>query len=93
MSTPARATLRSKGQVTLPNEVRAALKVEDGDELEFELVDGAVLLRGMRLIPTEQAWFWTADWQRGEREASEDVLAGRVTTYDDPEGFLKSFRD
>ena len=78
-----RATLRSEGQVTLPDEVREALHVQDGDELEFEVVDeGVVTLRVRKMmIPAEQAWYWTRSWQDGEREATEDIAAGRVTFH------------
>jgi antitoxin PrlF len=76
-----RATLRPKGQMTLPNEVRAALHVEDGDEIEFELTENGVIMHGLKMIPADQAWFWTAAWQAGEREASEDIAAGRTTVH------------
>jgi hypothetical protein len=39
-------------------------------------------------IDTEQAWFWTREWQRREREADEDLLAGRVMRYESDEQFL-----
>ena len=29
-----------------------------------------------------QAYFWTPAWQEGEREADEDIRAGRVSTFD-----------
>lgn len=35
-----------------------------------------------------QDWFWTPAWQEGEREADEDVAAGRLRRYDDVESFL-----
>jgi antitoxin PrlF len=76
----AHTTLRGRGQVTLPAEVREALSAQEGDELEFEVVEpGVVRVRVVRLIPADQAWFWTAEWQAGEREASEDIAAGRVS--------------
>lgn len=84
-----RSTLRDKGQVTLPAEVRAALGVERGDEIEFTVREsGEVVLRGLKMIPADQAWFWTETWQRGEREASADIEAGRVETFEDDESFL-----
>lgn len=84
-----RASVRDKGQITLPQAVRESLGVKNGDEIEFEVVaDGEVLMRGLRLIPTSQAWFWTESWQRGEREASEDIEHGRVETFKDDESFL-----
>jgi hypothetical protein len=39
-------------------------------------------------IDPEQAWFWTPEWQEGEREADEDIVAGRTTRYDSDEEFL-----
>jgi hypothetical protein len=29
----------------------------------------------------EQGWYWTPEWQAGEREASADIEAGRVTRH------------
>ena len=30
-----------------------------------------------------QTWFWTPKWQQMEREANEDIAAGREKTFDD----------
>ncbi|MHC5902879.1 AbrB/MazE/SpoVT family DNA-binding domain-containing protein [Streptomyces sp. S6] len=77
------ASVREKGQLTLPAGVREALGVSPGDELEFEISDaGVVEVHGLRKIRTDQAWFWTARWQAGEREASEDIAAGRTTRHE-----------
>jgi antitoxin PrlF len=75
-----RTTLRNKGQVTLPAEVREALHVDEGDELEFEIVEpGVVVVRGLKMIPAAQAWFWTKSWQSGERQASEEIASGQLS--------------
>lgn len=42
------------------------------------------------LIDPDQQWWWLESWLEGEREAQRDIDAGRVTTYDSPEAFLKS---
>jgi bifunctional DNA-binding transcriptional regulator/antitoxin component of YhaV-PrlF toxin-antitoxin module len=91
MEVPPRATLRAKGQLTLPPEVRAALRIVAGDEVEFVLeAPGVVAIRGLKLIPADQAWFWTPEWQAGEREAQADLEAGRVETYDSADEFLRA---
>ncbi len=36
------------------------------------------------------AWFWSEAWQVGERQADEDVAAGRLTHYNSDEDFLAS---
>jgi hypothetical protein len=54
------------------------------DRLPDGAVDGAAILleeiTDGRIDP-EQAWFWTRGWQAKEREADEDLDAGRATTY------------
>jgi hypothetical protein len=30
-----------------------------------------------------QAWFWTPEWQAGERAVDEEIAAGQVQTFDD----------
>jgi hypothetical protein len=35
-------------------------------------------MRPKKLVDAHQAWFWTDAWQAGEREASEDIAAGRT---------------
>jgi AbrB family looped-hinge helix DNA binding protein len=78
------ARIRGRGQVTLPAEVRAALRVEEGDEVEFTRhEDGTVTVRGLKTIPADQAWFWSPEWQIGEHEADEEIAAGDLSeVYD-----------
>lgn len=89
-----RATLRSKGQITLPPEVREALHIRQGDGVEFTVgSDGRVLLTGTTTVPADQAWFWTESWQDGEHEASSQIVRGEGVVYDSDEEFLSSFDD
>ena len=44
-------------------------------------------------IPAEQSWFWTERWQRMEREAQEDIEAGRVTRYSDVEAAIEALAE
>jgi len=82
-------TIRSKGQITIPRPIRQALGVEEGDLVEFDVTpDGTVTLRGMKMVPADQAWFWTPEWQAGEREADADIAAGRTEYFDSDEAFL-----
>jgi antitoxin PrlF len=76
----ATARIRGRGQVTLPPEVRAALHVAEGDEVEFtQHEDGSITVRGTKRIPADQAWFWTPEWQAGERETDEDIAQDRLS--------------
>lgn len=88
-----RAVVRRKSQLTLPPEVRAALHVNDGDEVEFTVQpNGEVFLRGMAVVPADQRWFWTQEWQAGEREATAQISVGDIITYEDPADMFAALR-
>jgi AbrB family looped-hinge helix DNA binding protein len=85
--------VRSKGQITLPREVREAAHLEEGDPVEIEVVDEGILLRPKKVIDSTQAWFWTPSWQRGEAEAETDIAAGRVSIFKSDDEFLASLNE
>jgi AbrB family looped-hinge helix DNA binding protein len=79
----ARVKVRAKAQLTLPEEIRHALHISEGDEVEFSVHDdGTITIRGFVSIPTDQAWFFTPQWLAGEREADDDIAAGRGTVHE-----------
>jgi hypothetical protein len=41
-------------------------------------------------IDPDQHWFWTDEWQAGERQVDEDLQEGRYEDFDDMESFLES---
>ena len=41
----------------------------------------------------DSAYFWTREWQEGEREADEDIREGRVISFDNPEDGIQFLRD
>lgn len=74
--------MRPKGQVTLPGEIRDLLGLSEGDDVAFSLNEqGQVIISRLEVIPPDQAWFWTEQWQKAEREAQADIDAGRVNHY------------
>ena len=66
-------------QVSIPKRVRDALGLKEGDFVEVEERDGAIVMLPKKLIDADQAWFWSPEWQRGERQAESDIRAGRVS--------------
>ena len=85
-------TLRAKGQLTLPDEIRKAAHLEEGDLLEAELTPGGILLRPRKLIDATQAWFWAPEWQAGERQADEDRAAGRSESFGSGDELVEALR-
>jgi AbrB family looped-hinge helix DNA binding protein len=75
--------LRSRSQVTLPAFVRKRLGLDDGDLLDVSVRDGEIVLRPKRIIDRSQAWFWSDRWQKGEKQAEQDLLTGATHTFED----------
>jgi antitoxin PrlF len=57
---------------------RRALHVEEGDYVEVRVTEDSIVLTPKKLVDKSQAYFWSPSWQTAEREASEDIAAGRV---------------
>lgn len=88
----ARTTLRAKGQLTIPEEIRAAARLEEGDLLDAELTADGILLRPQKIVDATQAWYWTPKWQAGEREVEADLAAGRIETFSTGDEFLSALK-
>ncbi|OGZ20078.1 MAG: hypothetical protein A2654_01755 [Candidatus Nealsonbacteria bacterium RIFCSPHIGHO2_01_FULL_43_31] len=68
-----------KHQITIPAEVFKKLQLKEGDFLGARVKDAQIVLKPKRLIARDQEWFWAKEWQSKEREADEDIRAGRVS--------------
>jgi AbrB family looped-hinge helix DNA binding protein len=83
-------TLRKKGSLTIPAAVRKAARLDEGDPVYVTLTEEGILLKPQKLIDATQAWFWESSWQLREREADEDLAAGRTVRHDSSEQFLSA---
>jgi hypothetical protein len=55
----------------------------------YEIIEIAPL--GGTPAATSQSWFWTPEWQAGEREASDELRENAGRVFDTAEDFLGSF--
>lgn len=69
----------------LPDDVVARLEL--GAAVTVALSEDAGRL-SLREIDPDQAWFWTAAWQRGEREADAEIVAGQLERFGGNDEFL-----
>lgn len=81
------------GQVVIPDDIREAARLYDGEELEAEVTAVGILLRTSQPLDPDQAWFWTKEWQAGEREADEEIRSGRGRVFYSEEEFLASLEE
>lgn len=67
------ARVTSKGQVTIPKEVRRALRVREGDTLIFESDERGVYLRLRQ--PEDVFAEYEGAWREGEGQSAEEINA------------------
>ena len=86
--------LRTKGQVTVPIEVREMLGAEPGDDLIFRIDEqGKITLERGITVPANQAWFWSQRWQRMEQEAQADIEADRVQRFSSVDAAIRELEN
>jgi bifunctional DNA-binding transcriptional regulator/antitoxin component of YhaV-PrlF toxin-antitoxin module len=82
----------AKNQITIPHRISKALRLKKGDLIFMCLVDRRIEMIPARLIPKDQLWFWTPEWQRKEREADEDIAQGRIRESASVDELLKDLK-
>jgi antitoxin MazE len=68
-----------KHQITIPKEVFTSLNLEVGEFLDTRVQDNTIVLIPKKLVPKDQEWFWTKEWQEREKEADEAIANGEIT--------------
>ncbi|HSJ57352.1 MAG TPA: AbrB/MazE/SpoVT family DNA-binding domain-containing protein [Anaerolineae bacterium] len=84
--------IRKRFQVTIPQSAREDLNLSEGDVLAVEVRDQEIILRPQKIVDRDQAWYWTPEWQAAEREADEDIAAGRYDEFETMEQLIDDLR-
>ncbi len=66
-------------QVALPRQIVKALHLHVNEYIDIQIKGHHVVLEPQVLVPKDQAYFYTPQWQKEEKEAEEDIHKGRVT--------------
>lgn len=87
--------VQRRGVIALPAGLRQRLHLDEpGAQVELtEREDGVIELRPALPVPADQAWFWTEEWQRREREVDSHVMNGEVTIHESGADFLAHLDD
>lgn len=87
--------MTSRGTVAIPPDIRRRHRLDEpGAQVAvIEREDGVIELHPHVPRPADQAWFWTDQWQHGEREVDAHVAAGEITTHESGEAFLAHLAD
>ena len=65
-------------QITLPSIIRKKFKIDEGDYLEIEEINGSMVLKPVKVVHPEQSYFFSKEWQKGEAKADKDIAKGNV---------------
>ena len=74
-------SIGKRGVVYMPKEVLNDYNLHEGDYLEITESSGAIVLKPKALIDKDQEWFWSKEWQKGEKAADEDIKKGKVKKF------------
>jgi len=82
-------SVHDRGNLTIPPDIRRQYRLDQpGVQVELVPRAGFFELHPRVAVPADQAWFWTREWQEGERRVDTHVAAGRVKTAEDVDGFF-----
>ncbi len=82
----------AKHQLTIPPRISKALRLRKGDHLLMRLTGHRLEIVPASLVPKEQLWFWTPEWQAKEREVDEALAAGNYKQADSADELFKQLK-
>ena len=68
-----RIEVRRRNQITLPKTLTKTLAINEGDILEYIIENGKIIITPKMLIPKDQAWYWSKEWQAAEIEIDKEL--------------------
>jgi bifunctional DNA-binding transcriptional regulator/antitoxin component of YhaV-PrlF toxin-antitoxin module len=91
---PTYVTVQARGTIALPADVRKRHHLDEpGAQVQVvEREDGVIELHPTVPVPASQAWFWTEEWQAGEREVDEELARGDYLDFASGEELMAHLR-
>ena len=71
--------LGKSNQVAIPKEIVANLGLRKDDYLDIYIENNKIVIEPKVLVPKDQAYFFTKEWQIDEQEAEKDIREDRIT--------------
>lgn len=84
LSTAEKLTQIAQAMLALAQAMKQHAQPQTGVNPPLEMPD----LISPDVIPAEDAWFWSEDWQKGEREVSKAYREGRYKIFDSIDDLL-----
>lgn len=81
--------LKSKSQVTIPKPIVEQLNLKPGDKLEFTMEEDRIIIKPVVIIDRAQAWFYTSEWQEGEKKVDKQIKEGKIHSTESLDALYK----
>lgn len=72
-------SIKKRYTLTIPKNIREKLHIKEGEYVDAEVKNHSLILTPVKVIRKDHEYFWTKEWQQGEKEADEDIKRGRVS--------------
>lgn len=66
-------------QVAIPKAMADRLGLHVNDYLDIRVEGLKIIMEPQVVVPKDQAFFYTKEWQEDEKKADDDIKKGRVT--------------
>ena len=80
------------GIIQIPKEILQEVGLEEGDYIDME-INGKDTITLHIKDDEDDSWYWSEEWQQMEREADEDIKAGRIKTFDNVEDLIRELKE
>lgn len=70
--------VKRHSQITIPNDIRRKFKIVEGDYLEIQEHNSELVLKLVKMVHPDEAYFHSQEWQQGEKQADKDIVEGNV---------------
>jgi antitoxin MazE len=85
--------IKENYQITIPNSLRKNFHIAVGDYMEMERKDDQIILKPVKMVHPDQAYFYTKEWQQGEADSDKDITNGDVLgPFDNLKAGLKALK-
>jgi AbrB family looped-hinge helix DNA binding protein len=81
--------LGKSNQIVIPKEIITILGLKKDDYLDIYIENNKIIIEPKVLVPKDQVYFFTKEWQSDERKAEEDIRHGRITKTKDLEDLFR----
>jgi antitoxin MazE len=80
-------------QITIPQNLRRIIRLVVGDYVQMDIQDDTLVIRPVKVVHADQAYFFTKEWQEKEAEAEKDIAEGKlVGPFDNAPDALRALK-